>query len=77
MPKLTRHLGGFFTINGSEYPEGKYMVVSDGDLVAIEELETRDTVIASAVYANWTNSLNQPYATKDDLLIDLKNTIFL
>jgi hypothetical protein len=66
---------GFFKINEDLYPTGSYRIVYRENNIGIEEVGGHDIVFPTR-FSEWTDAADQPYASLNDLLDDLRSKIF-
>lgn len=67
---------GYFQVNDGIYPRGGYRMVLKQDLVGLSEREGLP-VVAPTLFSDWIDNTSTPYATRQDLIDDLRNSIYI
>lgn len=67
---------GYFEVNEGIYPRGFYRMVLKADLVGLSEREGLP-VVNPVPFTEWVDNTSSPYATRQDLIDDLRNSIYI
>ena len=67
---------GYFQVNDGIYPRGSCRVVLKQDLVGLTERDGLP-VVSPVSFTEWVDNTSSPYATRQDLIDDLRNSIYI